>query len=403
MEHPDEQPHVNTEATGSVARAGTGRGLSRAVTGYVLVSASLGLGTWASFVSPVELAAIMRGLGVRTSVAGGIVSVEMIATSVAAMLIAAVLRSDNAALLARISAAVMLLANLASIVVLPLPAFIGIRVIAGSAAGVLWGVSCFWSTQTENGVRAFGIGLLAASILYAVGLSFWPQSVQAYGLVGLFGPMSVVSIVALAIVTLVKVREPTAASAVEQSSDQRVSQRSAWTLTRICMAAAFSNLAAAIMWSLSEQIANVRGFSSGTVAAILSIAMLVSMAGSVLASVVGSRFGVARPLAWGVIGMACGGVLLCYGMTPLAYGIALSELEITVFFVLPFALGAGSAYDPTGRAATLVGGVCYFAGAVGPAVGGVLFDFFSPVSVGWTAVGSCVVAAAAAYSLRHRI
>lgn len=369
--------------------------------GYVLVAASLTLGTWASFVSPIELAAIMRGLGVRTAVAGGIVSVEMVATSVAALLVAAALHPGNAGWLARVSAAVMFAANLASMAVPPLPVFIGVRVAAGGAAGVLWGVSCFWSTQTENGVRAFGIGLLAASVLYAAGLSFWPQSVQAYGLVGLFGPMSVVSIVTLAIVALIKM--PTAASAVGQASEDGARQRSAWALTRIFFAAAFSNLSAAIMWSLSEQIATARGFSSGTVGAILSTATFVSIAGSMLASVVGSRFGVARPLALGVLGMACGGVLLCYGVTPLVYGLALCVIQTTVFFVLPFALGAGAAYDPTGRAATFVGAVCYFAGAVGPAIGAALFDFFSPLAVGWTAVGSCFLAATAAYSLRRRL
>ncbi len=393
---------MNTEA-GSAVAASTGRGLSRMASGYVLVAASLSLGTWASFVSPVELAAIMRGLGVRTSVAGGIVSVEMVATSIAALLIAAAIRPGNASLLARMSAAVFLAANLSSIAVLPLPAFIAIRVIAGGAAGVLWGVSCFWSTQTANGVRAFGIGLVAASVLYAAGLSFWPQSVQAYGLLGLFGPMSVVSIVTLAVVALVRMPTATASQAVEQTSDDRVKQRSAWALTRIFLAAAFANLGAAIMWALSEQIANSRGFSGGTVAVILSTATFVSIAGSMLASVAGSRFGVARPLALGVLGMACGGVLLCYGLTPLVYGIALCVIQTTVFFVLPFALGAGAAYDPTGRAATLVGAVCYFAGAVGPAIGGVLFDVFSPLAVGWTAVGSCFLAAMAAYSLRHRL
>jgi predicted MFS family arabinose efflux permease len=371
---------------------------------YVLVATALTLGTWASFVSPIELQAIMRGLGLRTSVAGGIVSVEMVATSVAALFVAAAIRPENASRLARISAGILLAANLCSVAVLSLPIFIAIRIVAGCAAGVLYGVSCFWTAQTKNGVRAFGIALLAASVLYAAGLSLWPQSVQAYGLVGLFGPMSVVSAVTLAIVALVRMPTgATAPAAAEQTGDTGASERSAWILGRIFLAAAFTNLGAAILWGLSEVIASARGFSPGTIAVILSTATFISIAGSLLASVVGSRYGVTRPLALGVLGMACGGVLLCYAMSPLVYGIALCVIQTTIFFALPFALGAGAAYDPTGRVAPLVGGVCFLAGAIGPAVGGVLFDVFSPLAVGWTAVGSCVAAAAAGYSLRRRL
>jgi hypothetical protein len=394
---------LNTEATSSVAPAGAGRGLGGRTSAYVLVATALTLGAWASWVSPIELTAIMRGLGLSTSVAGGIVSVEMVATSIAAMLVAAAIRAENASWLARISAAALLAANLVSVVPLSLPIFIGIRVVAGCAGGVLYGVSCFWTTRTDNGVRAFGIGLLVASVLYAVGLTFWPQSVQAYGLAGLFGPMSVVSAITLAIVALVRMPTGTTAAAAEETTGGGVSQRGAWILARIFLAAAFTNLGAAILWGLSDVIASARGFSSGAIAAILSTATFVSMGGSVLATVVGSRFGVARPLALGVIGMAAGGVLLSYAMTPLAYGIALCVIQTTIFFALPFALGAGAAYDATGRVAPLVGGVCFLAGAIGPAVGGVLFDVFSPLAVGWTAVGSCFAAAAAGYSLRHRL
>jgi predicted MFS family arabinose efflux permease len=85
------------------------------------------------------------------------------------------------------------------------------------------------------------------------------------------------------------------------------------------------------------------------------------------------------------------------------YAAGLFLYGFACFFVLPYALGAGAVLDSTGRAATLAGATVFIAGAVSPAIGGIIQDMVSVSAVGWTAGASCLVAVLCAFSVRRTL
>ena len=102
--------------------------------------------------------------------------------------------------------------------------------------------------------------------------------------------------------------------------------------------------------------------------------LLASAAGSVIAMVLGTRFGRRWTLLAGMALMVAAILSLSWSETYSLYAIGIVGLGFTVGFVLPYQMGTLAALDTEGRFVVLITAAQGIGSAAGPALGGAAVD-----------------------------
>jgi MFS family permease len=146
------------------------------------------------------------------------------------------------------------------------------------------------------------------------------------------------------------------------------------------------------VWAFVERMGIALGVSAHDVGTILAATMLVSMAGSFAAGLLGARVGRLLPLALGSVvgGVACASVAMANGLW--SYATALLFFQFMMSFVLPYLIGTAAVIDRSGRLATGAFAVQIFSYALGTGVGGFMAETFGLSSLAWLALGGAIMA-----------
>ena len=144
------------------------------------------------------------------------------------------------------------------------------------------------------------------------------------------------------------------------------------------------------LWTFSERIGISAGLDVEGVGIVLAFATLAGLAGAALAFVVGTRFGRAAPICFGLTLGALSRWLLASASDPSSYWTAQILLGLSFFLTYPFLFGAIAALDRSGRWAAAGAGVATIGTALGPAIAGTLVE-----RAGYPALGVLGVVAAA--------
>ena len=160
---------------------------------------------------------------------------------------------------------------------------------------------------------------------------------------------------------------------------------SLWILMMSFGAVAFGMTYGA-MWSFCLVLGERTGLSSDAVTHAIAVAIMVALGGSLLASAMGSRFGRLAPLGVGLIVLTSAMVCVSNTHHPRVYSIAMGIDMIAVYFLQPYFFGYAAAADPSGRAPATLGAAFFFSIAIGPYLGGILFERFGYSVIGWVAI-----------------
>jgi len=166
--------------------------------------------------------------------------------------------------------------------------------VAGGAFSVVYGIGATALGDTSNPARCFGLKISAEALLGAVLLLLLPGTlISGYGYMGLMTGM----VLAVLILVPVLLWMPAGGSKVQQKSRKKV--HLAWKLRLAVwiglLAVATFMFSATMIWAFVERMANEAGFEPVLVGYILSLTLLFAMVGSLIAAVVGNRFGSAKP------------------------------------------------------------------------------------------------------------
>lgn len=154
-----------------------------------------------------------------------------------------------------------------------------------------------------------------------------------------------------------------------------------------------TGFAFAAVWAFAERIGVAAGFDSSRISPVVATNLLASAAGSVLATVLGTRFGRRRALLVGMALMVAAIIALSWSETYWLYAMGIVGLGFTIGFVLPFQMGALAALDAEGRFVVLISAAQGIGSAAGPALGGAAVDAGGLQSLLITAVVALVIGA----------
>ena len=242
--------------------------------------------------------------------------------------------------------------------------------VIGVLMGALWTIAYRIFSASPNPERSFAIGIVVSyTILAAVSYTVGQWIVPNHGLAGSAYLLSGI-ILFLGLAAFLIARGPMDASGGPTAAS---SYSPPLSIALSLLGLLATGLAFAAVWAFAERIGNAMGFSASQISPVVASNLLGSAAGSVLATIIGTRFGRKRTLIVGMMFMALSLMCLLRAEQFLPYAAAIVGLGFTVGFVLPYQMGIIAGLDTGGKFVVLIGAAQGIGSALGPLLGGIGF------------------------------
>ena len=247
---------------------------------------------------------------------------------------------------------------------------LGMTAAVGLMMGSFWTIAYRIFGATPNPDRSFAVGIVVAyTALALVSYLVGQYVVPGYGLQGSAYFLSAI-IVVLGFAALLVPSGSTEPAGEAIAVSYRPPARIALALLGILA----TGFAFAAVWAFAERIGVNANFDSSRISPVVASNLLASAAGSVLATVIGTRFGRRWTLLVGMLLMMVAILALLGSATYWLYAAGIVGLGFTIGFVLPFQMGALAALDTAGRFVVLITAAQGIGSAIGPLLGGVAVD-----------------------------
>lgn len=278
--------------------------------------------------------------------------------------------------------------------------------IAGAAFAALYGVGTTILGDTSNPARWYGVKIAAEAFSGAVLLLILPATAIAkWG----FGGTVIGVVIALLFLAPFLFWIPSQGSKsfdAEQPAAETDAGQTPYIWGALLAALIFFAGASAI-WAFIERIGARNGFEPSALGVLLSAMLVFALLGSLLAAVLGGRFGNVKPFVAGAALALVALMLLNIDDSFVAYAIGACMETFVIGLLLPFAVTEVAELDVDGRYVVLSVPAIGIGAMTGPGIGGLLSqsgDFSALlVFVGATAVVSAILIVVSAAHARPAI
>lgn len=322
---------------------------------------------------PVILSDSMATLALNATQSGLVVSGETLGLGVVSIALAAHSFGLRYRTIAMVGGCIGLVGNVLSAYAGSFEGLLAARLVAGVGEGAVLMVATALVADFADPERAYGI-LNIANILYGSAVfmlmpQVWPHRdglevfvIGALAMAPLLLPMTQLSTRTAAVHHHVSAQTGASFSVISLPAMLLY-------LSMLCIGSSSGGT-----WAFLAEYGKQTGMPEEAVVSAIGVATLAAILGSVLVSVVGSRWGRLLPMLVGVVVTGAANFLLTTVTSPLAFRIESAVTLIGVYFLLPGLLAYGACLDRTGRISTVVGGVFMLTIAVGPTLFGLVVD-----------------------------
>jgi predicted MFS family arabinose efflux permease len=344
--------------------------------------------------SPFVIAGVMDGLSLSERDAGFIAFAEFLALAVTAMAIAPILPQFSYRRVGLVAAALVLVAQSASIFSVSLGWLAVLRVLAGVGEGTLYAVSLsIVASHCRNPDKVYGyfqvIWALGSVALFAIG----GQLTAAFAHRGILALIAGVTLILAPLLLLIPDERAKSGYRAEADTAQAPPLLGVMTFGAIVLYLTASAAIYAFSAPLGERAG--AGLDTTAVGYVLTVASLVGLAGAGAATALNVRWGRAIPISGFCAGFALVVLALCLWRNPTVYVAALVASVVIYYFSIPYLFGLAAALDRNGRWAAAAGSAYLLGFAAGPLVAGSVIG-----AAGYAGLaGVCVAITAAAWGL----
>src|SRR5882757_2478261 len=330
-------------------------------------AAAYGIG-WPSLLGlPFLIGAAITSLKLNEAQAGMLVTVEFIGIMLSSLATAPFMGRVDRRTLAFIAALIALLANVLSMFVDSYALLIVIRPIAGFGAGIAIACGNAAVANSRNPERFAGhMSILSVLLMVLIMLGFSRLS-AFWELRGVYaGIVAIILVMSLALKYLP--RHP--AHHGQEASPKKAAARGVSAVCGLLVLGAFFafSLRDTLAWAFIERIGTEVGYSPEQIGNLLSTQAMLGIIGPLIASVVGSRFGLKLPLSIGILfsGLVTYAISRSSGSQSM-YIIATTFQPSTYFFTLAYLTALAAELDDMGRVVAASGSALMAGVAIGPA------------------------------------
>jgi len=242
--------------------------------------------------------------------------------------------------------------------------------VVGLMMGAFWTVAYRIFSGSANPERAFSIGIVVSySALALVTFIIGEYVVADFGLSGSSYVLGgVVLVLALSALLLPR--------GLQSGGDDtgQASYRPSLPVALALLAILGTSFGFAAVWAFTERIGIDAGFNTSQISPVIASNLLASAGGSVLATLLGMRFGRMLPLFVGMLAILVSIVSLATVDSFSTYAAAVAGLGLSIGFVMPYQMGYLAALDRNNRFVLLIAAAQGIGSAAGPFAGGAAAD-----------------------------
>ncbi len=250
------------------------------------------------------------------------------------------------------------------------PSSLAIVLAIGVMMGTFWTIAYRVFGGSKDPDRSFSTGIVASyTMLALVTFIIGNHILQEFGLPG--------SSYFLGVVVLLLATSAFLLPRGAQPDDQAAvpgAYRPPLSIMLALFAIFATSFAFAGVWAFTERIGADAGFTASQIGPVISSNLLASAAGSVLATVLGTRLGRMLPLLGGMLAMLVSVIALITVDSFGTYAAAVAGLGFCVGLVMPYQMGHLAALDRDNRFVLLIAAAQGIGSAAGPLAGGVAAD-----------------------------
>ena len=244
--------------------------------------------------------------------------------------------------------------------------------IAGLATGISFGVSIACLGDTREPERSFALAYAGQTFLSALLIFNLPRIDIGLDIFEL--GHWIVAALMIAAISLVWIL-PSAGA--KSGRSPMVSGGGHSNLPRAALVMAlmllFLNVAAeGAVWAFLERIAVASNLDTKFSATVIAVSFFAAGAGSILAAIIGTRFGSGKPFAAAIVMSITSVVFLWVGGSATVYAIGVLLFAAAWNLGSPYRMALAAKADVSGRFSTFIPATQTLGAAVGPAVGGML-------------------------------
>lgn len=336
---------------------------------------------------PLQIGALIDGLGLSASAAGlvGFFQVGALAGSM-------ILFSAVAHLFRPLHSCIvgMLLAMVSNIGLFAVGPNLALLCLLGASSGLGYGLILSAAVSVAAAYvrpdRLYALGNSGSLLLVVALLALLPMANTFFGERGIFLGVAILLVVSIPLVSGFRLSR--AARLPTGVSLNGLSER----LPLVMIWALFSFGTGAI-WTFTERIGHGLGLSDQLIGLILSISVFLGLTGTGLAALSNGRMSRVTSIAIGLLGGGASCLLLAAASNVVIYAMAAGLYWVFTMYLYVVLLGTAAALDPTGRLGTLCTGCERLAFAISAPVGGLFVDFGSFLWIGLLTGITCAVIA----------
>lgn len=313
---------------------------------------------------PILVDTLIEKLGLSRIDAGRITSFEFLGALAGSILVLALVRKLDRRTLAFYGIPIWIACNALSAVYPSPDALLFLRAGSGFGMGVSLAITMGAIAGRPNPVRLFAGLMVGVPLFLTVAIPGLQMAASQWGVPGAYCFLGVMAAVALLMATQLPSTLP------QVGAEEAHGQAAALFRSPIVGTFILAVLALFIgfngAWAYVSQVGRAIDISPQTVAWIIGIAQLASIAGSFLAGLLNERFGHVLPLVFAMALAMGGGALLANSANQTMFSASLAPLLFGWLMSQPFIMGVSAKLDSTGTIATAANVAQNLGTAAGP-------------------------------------
>ena len=343
--------------------------MNKTVVALIVLGAA---GIMAFYLMPLIVGAAADTFNLNARQQGSIASAELSGVCAASLCVFVSIHRVNKRKLAVLGLILAICGNLSAIIAWSYSGILLTRLMAGFGGGALLSLAVASLATMPHPDRNFGLLISAEYILAAAGFFILPSFLAAYGIDGLFGVLAGILVCCTPLLIWVPGTRTDSGEAPEMIPRGVAVNKPA--VVGIAALGVYS-IGFAGVWVYLERIGRAAGLMPQSVAYVLSLALVMSIAGALTTAALGARINRLIPLTVAVIAQVSALSLFVEQFDFLTFVLSVCLLCYFWNITFPYLFAIVAVLDESGRY-TIAGNI---AALVGTAVG--------PISVGWLLFG----------------
>lgn len=343
---------------------------------------AVGLGNLGFWVLPLTIGILIDNLGFSQTEAGYLTSIEVGAIALGSFSMVPFTSGSLLRKLAMLLALLVIGANVLSTQAQSFQSLAVFRFLCGFGEGVILASGYAAISRTQNPDRLYAIVFVLVGIMASILLAILPLIVKTFGGSSYF--ITLACLTSVLIPAYLWTRAPEADNGASQVLEMTgAPSQDVFKVSLLLMAIFLVAFLEACSWTFVERRGMHLGIDEVTIGFVLGICTIAGVSGGILASVLGSKFGRALPIAFALTlqGLCVALIYLIPDRSLFVTGLVL--WSFCLFFVYPYLLGAAASFTNAARW-TVIAGALMTAGSVfGPALSGLVIGDADYQSFAW--------------------